>query len=171
MILTCVYFFTEIFLCFGVFQVDDEMFNRVLSLIESGKAEGAKLDCGGGRWGKEGYFIQPTVFSNVTDNMRIAKEEVKACVSKVASQQKCSVAFSFQTMSMLTTEVVLRTNFCELSFGLVGYHVRGEWKKLRYEELHSLCYTPNIVKVINYYKSCVTAYTRSYWPCITAAYH
>jgi retinal dehydrogenase len=66
--------------------VDDEMFNKVLSLIESGKDEGAKLECGGGRWGKEGYFIQPTIFSNVTDNMRIAKEEVRAFVSKVASQ-------------------------------------------------------------------------------------
>jgi acyl-CoA reductase-like NAD-dependent aldehyde dehydrogenase len=57
--------------------VDDEMFNKILSLIESGKVEGAKLECGGGRWGTEGYFIEPTVFSNVTDNMRIAKEEVR----------------------------------------------------------------------------------------------
>ncbi|PSN40135.1 hypothetical protein C0J52_13048 [Blattella germanica] len=57
-------------------QVDDEMFNKVLSLIESGKKEGAKLECGGDRIGNEGFFIKPTVFSNVSDNMRIAKEEV-----------------------------------------------------------------------------------------------
>ncbi|KAJ4446249.1 Retinal dehydrogenase 1 [Periplaneta americana] len=57
-------------------QVDDEMFNKVLTLIESGKAEGAKVECGGGRWGTQGYFVQPTVFSNVTDNMRIAREEI-----------------------------------------------------------------------------------------------
>lgn len=47
-----------------------------MDLIESGKKEGAKLECGGGPWGDKGYFIQPTVFSNVTDDMRIAKEEV-----------------------------------------------------------------------------------------------
>ena len=49
---------------------------KVLGLIESGKTEGAKLECGGRRFGDIGYFIAPTVFSSVTDNMRIAKEEV-----------------------------------------------------------------------------------------------
>jgi len=45
-------------------------------LIESGKKEGAKLECGGERHGNKGFFIKPTVFSNVKDNMRIAREEV-----------------------------------------------------------------------------------------------
>lgn len=48
----------------------------MLELIKSGKEEGAKLECGGGRHGDKGYFVQPTVFSDVKDNMRIAKEEV-----------------------------------------------------------------------------------------------
>lgn len=39
-------------------------------------AEGAKLECGGKGLGRKGFFIEPTVFSNVTDDMRIAKEEV-----------------------------------------------------------------------------------------------
>lgn len=52
------------------------MFNKVLSLIDSGKKEGAKLETGGKRIGSKGYFIEPTVFSGVEDNMRIAKEEV-----------------------------------------------------------------------------------------------
>lgn len=47
-----------------------------MRLIETGKKEGAKLEVGGNRIGKEGYFVQPTVFSNVSDNMTIAKEEV-----------------------------------------------------------------------------------------------
>jgi acyl-CoA reductase-like NAD-dependent aldehyde dehydrogenase len=59
------------------FQIDDEMFNKVLNLIKSGKLEGAKLECGGERLGDTGYFIKPTVFSNVTDDMTIAKEEVR----------------------------------------------------------------------------------------------
>lgn len=52
------------------------MLNRVLHYIELGKKEGAKLETGGQRIGQKGYFVQPTVFSNVTDNMSIAKEEV-----------------------------------------------------------------------------------------------
>lgn len=52
------------------------MFQKVLRYIESGKNEGAKLQTGGKRQGNVGYFIEPTVFSNVTDNMTIAKDEV-----------------------------------------------------------------------------------------------
>ena len=50
--------------------------DRVLGLIKSGQDQGAKLECGGERIGKTGYYIQPTVFSNVKDDMNIAKEEV-----------------------------------------------------------------------------------------------
>lgn len=57
-------------------QIDDEMMTKVLGYIESGKKEGAKLQCGGKRIGNVGYFIEPTVFSDVTDNMKIAQEEV-----------------------------------------------------------------------------------------------
>ena len=45
-------------------------------MIESGKTEGASLKCGGKALGTEGYFIQPTVFADVTDDMTISKEEV-----------------------------------------------------------------------------------------------
>ncbi|XP_010009261.1 PREDICTED: retinal dehydrogenase 1 isoform X2 [Nestor notabilis] len=64
-------------------QIDKEQFQKVLELIESGKKEGAKLECGGGPWGDKGYFIQPTVFSNVTDDMRIAKEEIFGPVQQI----------------------------------------------------------------------------------------
>lgn len=48
-----------------------------MALIESGKREGATLECGGSAWGQQGLFILPTVFSSVTDDMHIAKEEVR----------------------------------------------------------------------------------------------
>ena len=54
-----------------------------MDLIESGKKEGAKLECGGSRHGNKGYFVQPTVFSNVTDNMKIAKEEIFGPVMQI----------------------------------------------------------------------------------------
>lgn len=57
-------------------QVDEEQMNKILGLIESGRKEGAHLLTGGKRVGNRGYFIEPTVFANVTDNMRIAQEEI-----------------------------------------------------------------------------------------------
>ncbi|XP_017480476.1 PREDICTED: aldehyde dehydrogenase, mitochondrial, partial [Rhagoletis zephyria] len=57
-------------------QIDEEMLNKVMGYIESGKQQGAKLQCGGKRIGNVGYFIEPTVFSDVTDNMKIAQEEI-----------------------------------------------------------------------------------------------
>ncbi|XP_026637128.1 aldehyde dehydrogenase, cytosolic 1-like [Microtus ochrogaster] len=64
-------------------QIDKEQHNKILDLIESGKKEGAKLECGGGRWGNKGFFVLPTVFSNVTDEMRIAKEEIFGPVQQI----------------------------------------------------------------------------------------
>lgn len=49
---------------------------KVLGYIETAKAEGATLVCGGGQAGAEGAFVQPTVFADVTDDMTIAREEV-----------------------------------------------------------------------------------------------
>jgi alpha-ketoglutaric semialdehyde dehydrogenase len=60
--------------------VDDAQLRSVLELIEVGKAEGAKLVCGGKRATSgelsKGMFIEPTVFDHVKPTMRIAQEEV-----------------------------------------------------------------------------------------------
>ena len=47
-----------------------------MQYIDIGKREGAKLLTGGGKAGSEGYFIQPTIFGDVTDSMTIANEEI-----------------------------------------------------------------------------------------------
>jgi aldehyde dehydrogenase (NAD+) len=57
-------------------QVDDIQFEKVMGYIESGKREGARLVTGGNRSGDRGYFIEPTVFADVCDNMKIAEEEI-----------------------------------------------------------------------------------------------
>lgn len=49
---------------------------KVLSYIESGKKEGAQLVTGGQRKGSEGFFVEPTIFANVKDEMKIAQEEI-----------------------------------------------------------------------------------------------
>ncbi|XP_045216861.2 aldehyde dehydrogenase, mitochondrial-like [Mercenaria mercenaria] len=57
-------------------QIDEEQMNKILALINSGKQEGATLMAGGKRAGDKGYFIEPTVFKDVSDNMTIAREEI-----------------------------------------------------------------------------------------------
>src|ERR1700731_1056460 len=57
-------------------QVDQDQFNKIMGYIDTGKKEKAKLVAGGNRVGDKGYFIEPTVFADVQDNMKIAQEEI-----------------------------------------------------------------------------------------------
>src|SRR5260370_1564335 len=57
-------------------QVDQDQFNKVMSYIDFGKKEKAKLVTGGNRVGDKGYFIEPTGFAEVKDDMKIAQEEI-----------------------------------------------------------------------------------------------
>lgn len=65
---------------------------KILHLIDSGKKQGAKLVAGGSRHGDEGYFVQPTVFSDVQDDMTIAKEEVSN-ITFEANAVRCALMF------------------------------------------------------------------------------
>jgi len=64
-------------------QVDQAQFERVMGYIESGRTEGATLACGGKRVGDRGFFIEPTVFADVQDDMKIAREEIFGPVMSV----------------------------------------------------------------------------------------
>ncbi|XP_057417961.1 benzaldehyde dehydrogenase, mitochondrial-like [Lotus japonicus] len=57
-------------------QIDSDQFEKILKYIRSGVQNGATLETGGDRLGDKGFYIQPTVFSNVQDDMVIAKEEI-----------------------------------------------------------------------------------------------
>jgi aldehyde dehydrogenase (NAD+) len=57
-------------------QISQEQMDRILGYIESGKKEGAKMLVGGGRVGDNGYFVAPTIFTDVRDDMKIAQEEI-----------------------------------------------------------------------------------------------
>ena len=46
-------------------QIDMDQFNKILKYIRSGVESGATLEIGGERLGDKGYYIKPTVFSNV----------------------------------------------------------------------------------------------------------
>uniref|UniRef100_A0A673J975 Retinal dehydrogenase 2-like n=1 Tax=Sinocyclocheilus rhinocerous TaxID=307959 RepID=A0A673J975_9TELE len=82
-----------------------EQQRRVLELIQSGITEGAKLECGGKAPLSKGFFVEPTVFSDVQDHMRIAKEEIFGPVQQI---------MKFKTIE----EVIERANNTE--YGLVA---------------------------------------------------
>ncbi|KZS91867.1 aldehyde dehydrogenase [Sistotremastrum niveocremeum HHB9708] len=65
-------------------QVSQIQYDRIMHYIESGKSQGATLHLGGERHGTEGYFIQPTVFTDVEPHMKIVQEEIFGPVGVIA---------------------------------------------------------------------------------------
>ena len=85
-------------------QVDREQQDKIMRYIESGKKQGAKLLAGGNKWGKCGYFVEPTVFADCKDDMLIAKEEIFGPVMSI---------FKFSTVD----EVIERANNSNYGLG------------------------------------------------------
>jgi len=78
-------------------QVDKAQYDKIMSYIEHGKSQGARCVTGGERHGDKGFFITPTVFADVQDDMAIARDEIFGPVMSV-------VKFSD------TEEVIARAN-------------------------------------------------------------
>ncbi|WOL13801.1 aldehyde dehydrogenase family 2 member B7, mitochondrial [Canna indica] len=64
-------------------QIDEEQFNKILRYIKYGVDSGATLVTGGDRIGSKGYYIQPTIFSDVHDKMKIAQDEIFGPVQSI----------------------------------------------------------------------------------------
>ncbi|XP_059046456.1 aldehyde dehydrogenase X, mitochondrial-like [Achroia grisella] len=84
-------------------QIDKEMYEKVLGYIEAGKQGGARCLAGGDKLGSKGYYIKPTVFADVKDDMKIAREEIFGPVQSI---------FKFDTFE----EVIDRAN--DTNYGL-----------------------------------------------------
>ena len=98
-------------------QVDRVQFDKVMRYIELGKQQGAECVTGGRRWGDRGYFIEPTLFANVRDDMAIAREEIFGPVL-------CALRFSD------AEEVIERAN--NTTFGLAAAVWTRDIKKAHY---------------------------------------
>lgn len=86
-------------------QIDGVQHKKILGLIKDGEAEGATLACGGEALGEKGFFIKPTIFTNVTDKMKIATDEIFGPVMQI---------IKFDTLE----EVIERGN--DTSYGLAA---------------------------------------------------
>ncbi len=63
--------------------ISKKQMNTIMDYIEAGKSEGATLKSGGDRVGTKGYFLEPTVFTDVDNSMKIAREEIFGPVAAV----------------------------------------------------------------------------------------
>ncbi len=81
-------------------------FDKVMSYVEIGKADGAVLAAGGQRVGETGWFVRPTLFTGATPQMRIAQEEVFG---------------PFLTAITFKTEADALAIANDVAYGLTGY--------------------------------------------------
>jgi len=111
--------------------INESQFNKVLRYIEIGKEEGANLILGGRAYQEgecsKGYFIEPTIFSEVTPEMRIAREEIFGPVVSVIKVEDLEDAIRiangtpYGLSSALYTKNVNETAIAErdLDFGII----------------------------------------------------
>ncbi|ESW24811.1 hypothetical protein PHAVU_004G162200 [Phaseolus vulgaris] len=152
-------------------QVNQKQFERILSYIELGKTEGATLLTGGKRVGNKGYYIEPTIFSNVKEDMRIVQEEIFGPVMvlmkfktiedaiKSANNTKYGLASGIVTKSLDTANTVSRSIRagivwinCYFAFGndipYGGYKMSGFGRDFGLEALHKYLQVKSVVTPI-----------------------
>jgi 5-carboxymethyl-2-hydroxymuconic-semialdehyde dehydrogenase len=86
--------------------VTEEHFNKVTSYFNIARQEGATVAAGGDTLGDEGYFVKPTLFTNASNEMRIAQEEIFGPVLT-------SIPFSHEEEALEIAN--------DVAYGLTGY--------------------------------------------------
>ncbi|KAJ0089689.1 hypothetical protein Patl1_13216 [Pistacia atlantica] len=149
-------------------QVDKKQFDRILSYIEHGKREGATLLTGGKPCGEKGYYIEPTIFTDVKEDMLIAKDEIFGPVMslmkfktvdeaiKCANNTKYGLAAGIVTKNIDVANTVSRSIRagiiwinCYFAFDkdcpYGGYKMSGFGRDLGLEALHKYLQTKSVV--------------------------
>ena len=140
--------------------VSAEQFDRVNSYVSVGLGEGAEIVLGGGRYDNPGYFVQPTVFGGVSNDMRLAREEIFGPVAalipfgdvdeavRIANDTDYGLAAAVATTSVSTAHTLARrlragvvwvNTYSELdsTFPFGGYKQSGIGRELGDKSLES----------------------------------
>jgi coniferyl-aldehyde dehydrogenase len=149
-------------------QVDKKQFDKILSYIDIGVKEGATLLTGGKPACKTGYFIQPTIFADVTNDMKIVKDEIFGPVMslmkfktieeaiKSANSSKYGLAAGIVTKNIDTANTVSRSIRagiiwinCYFAFDLDcpygGYKMSGFGRDMGMDALYSYLQVKSVV--------------------------
>ena len=140
--------------------VSAEQFDRVNSYVSIGLGEGARLALGGGRFDSPGYFVEPTVFTEVRNDMRLAREEIFGPVAalipfrevdeavRIANDTEYGLAAAVATSNVSTAHTLARklragvvwvNTYSELdsTFPFGGYKQSGIGRELGDKSLES----------------------------------
>ncbi|CAN1331154.1 Aldehyde dehydrogenase family 2 member C4 [Linum perenne] len=152
-------------------QVSKSQYERVLSYIEHGKRQGATLLTGGYAASETGYYIQPTVFTDVQEDMMIAKDEIFGPVMalmkfktieegiKLANNTKYGLASGIVTKSLDIANTVSRSiragsvwincyHGFDLDCPFGGYKMSGFGRDFGMEALHKYLQVKSVVTPI-----------------------
>ncbi|KAL2321251.1 hypothetical protein Fmac_030220 [Flemingia macrophylla] len=153
-------------------QASKKQFEKILSYIEHGKREGATLLTGGKRVGDKGYYIEPTIFSDVKEDMLIVQDEIFGPVMVLkkfktieeaiesANNTKYGLASGIVTKSLDIANTVSRSIRagiiwinCYFAFGddipYGGYKMSGFGRDLGLESLHKFLQVKSVVTPIH----------------------
>src|SRR4029079_5644797 len=91
--------------------IDDDSRKRILGFIDAGVEDGAKLMLDGGKTAtpKQGCFVGPTIFDNVTTGMRIADEEIFGPVLSIMREKTLDAALATLNRSRYGNMAVIFT--------------------------------------------------------------
>jgi phenylacetaldehyde dehydrogenase len=140
--------------------VSAEQFERVNSYVSIGVDEGARLALGGGKLDSPGYFVEPTVFTEVRNDMRLAREEIFGPVAalipfrevdeavRIANDTEYGLAAAVATSNVSTAHTLARklragvvwvNTYSELdaTFPFGGYKQSGIGRELGDKSLES----------------------------------
>ncbi|KAL5572681.1 hypothetical protein UlMin_022278 [Ulmus minor] len=152
-------------------QVDKKQFEKILSYIEHGKREGGTLLTGGKPIGNKGYYIEPTIFTDVKEDMIIVKDEIFGPVMalmkfktieeaiKRANNTKYGLAAGIVTNNLNVANTVSRSIRagviwinCYLAFNIDcpygGYKMSGFGRDFGLEALHKYLQVKSVVTPI-----------------------
>ncbi|OIW20081.1 hypothetical protein TanjilG_00572 [Lupinus angustifolius] len=153
-------------------QIDSKQLEKILGHIRSGIECNATLECGGERIGKKGFFLQPTVFSNVQDDMLIAKDEIFGPVQTIlkfkdteevirrANKTRYGLAAGVFTKNLDTANTLMRGlragtvwincfNVFDAAIPFGGYKMSGVGREKGIYSLHNYLQVKAVVTPLN----------------------
>jgi phenylacetaldehyde dehydrogenase len=149
--------------------VSDEQFQRVTGFLDSGRQEGAEFVTGGKRHGNEGYFVEPTVLTKTTPEMKVVREEIfgpVVCampyndddldrIAKTGNNTEYGLAASIWTRDIAIAHKLARKlkagsvwinvhNFNDVALPFGGYKQSGWGREMGYEAIELYTETKSV---------------------------